>query len=207
MPAGTQNNSQRVLYKPLPNQGEHKMYINICWPKHSYASEDLKYITTCVGQTPSIPERTQNISWLVLTKTLPCQQEHKMNLNMCWPIPTLATDDTKYNSSCDYQITPMSAKTQNVSRFILTKFLPCHQWHKIYLNVCWPNSSHASEDTKCISTCVHQSPEMPVRTQHVFQDVLTKPIPCQSGHKIYLNMSWSNPSHAREDTKQLSTCV
>ena len=41
------------------------------------------------------------------------------------------------------------------------------------------NPSFTGEDTKCVSTCVDQTPRMPTRTQHVPQHVSTIPIACQ----------------------------
>ena len=48
---------------------------------------------------------------------------------------------------------------------------------------------------------------MPVSTQNISQLMLTKPLPCQRGHKIYLTLCWQNISHAREDTKCSLICV
>ena len=48
--------SQHVLTKLLPCEREHKMYvyINLC-----NESIDIKHISTCVDQTPTMPARTQ----------------------------------------------------------------------------------------------------------------------------------------------------
>ena len=48
---------------------------------------------------------------------------------------------------------------------------------------------------------------MPAKTHNASQHVLTKPIPCQGGHKMYLNMRLPNPYYASEDTKFISTYV
>ena len=53
----------------------------------------------------------------------------------------------------------------------------------------------------------HKLTTMPARTQNVSQHVLTKPLPCQRGHKIYLDVCWQNPFLASKDTKCISTCV
>ena len=68
-------------------------------------------------------------------------------------------------------------------------WLYCQHEHEMRLNMCWPNKSHASDDTKCI------------------EHVLTQPLKCQRGHKIHLTMCCPNPYHAWEDTKCASTCV
>ena len=72
---------------------------------------------------------------------------------------------------------------------MLTKPLPCHWGHKMYLNICL------------------LTPPMPERTQNACHPVLTTHLPCQRGHKMKLKMCWPNPSHASEDTKCVSTCV
>jgi len=51
-----------------------------------------------------------------------------------------------------------------------------------------PIPSHASEDTKCISSLVEQTQPMPAMTQNVPQLVLNKRIPCMREHKMHLNM-------------------
>jgi hypothetical protein len=129
------------------------MYLNMCWPNPSHASEDVKSISTCVDETPPIPARTPNASQLVLIKTLPCQWGLKMYLNICWPNPSHASEDRKCNSTCVEQTPTMAARTQSVSQHVLTKSLP-QNGHKMHLNLCWPNTTHASENTKWISTCV-----------------------------------------------------
>ena len=76
---------------------------------------------------------------------------------------------------------------------MLTKTLTSHRGHKMHLNVCWPNTSYASKDTKCILTCIIQTPPMCDDTKYT-STCLTKPIPCQWGHKMHLNKCWTNPS-------------
>jgi hypothetical protein len=58
----------------------------------------------------------------------------------------------------------------------------------MYFNMCSLNPCNDSRYTKCISTCVEQTPPMPSRTQNVFKLVLT------------------NPFHESEDKKGNSTC-
>jgi hypothetical protein len=102
MPATTHNISELALNKPLPYQGEHKIYFNLCWQNPSHAMEDTKcnlicvakaltclpghtkYIPTCVDKIPPMTARTQNVYQLLLTKPLPRQWRHKLQLIMCW---------------------------------------------------------------------------------------------------------------------------
>jgi len=110
----------------------------------------------------------------------------------------------------------MPASTQNASQYVLNRPLVYQQRHKMLLNmcwartnsenkkihliICWSNVSHATEDTKFISTCVYQTHPMPARTQYVTQLVLTYPILCQWGHKIYLNLCWPKLYQYSEET-------
>ena len=90
------------------------------------------------------------------------------------------------------------------------------------LNLCLPNQSHASEDTICNSTD---------NLSHAGEDTIcisncvNQFLPCQEGHKLYvnlcllnisherpghtmyLNVCWSNPSLASENTKCISIWV
>jgi hypothetical protein len=54
-------------------------------------------------------------------------------------------------SKCFDKPPPMTPGTQSASQHVLIKPLPCQRVHKIYLNLCGTNQSHASEDTKYIS--------------------------------------------------------
>ena len=69
------------------------------------------------------------------------------------------------------------------------KYLSIASENTIYLNLCLPNPTQGTEDTKCILTCVK------------------KPVPCQRGIEMHLKMCWSNLSHASKDTKYISTCM
>ena len=100
----------------------------------------------------------------------------------------------------------MPAKTQIIFQLVSTKPFPCHRPHKMYLNSCWPNPFHGKTIKKCIWTHVNQSHPMRAKTQNVSEFVLTKPLRCQHGHKMYRNSCWPNPSQAREDTKCISSC-
>ena len=161
--------------------------------------------------------RTQNACQLVLTNPISSQRGHNVYLNMCRQNPSYANEATKCISTCINQ-TP-----------------PCLWGHKMYHNSCLPNRSQAREDTKCISKCVKQIHLMPAETQKISQRVLAKPLPCQLGHKInlniywpyfslyqlvlpkpilhhrehkmYLYLDWLKPTHKSQDRKFISTCV
>ena len=156
MPARTHNASQHVLTKPIPCQGGHKMYLNMRLPNPYYASEDTKCNSTYVDQTHPMPARTRTVSQLVLKKTPPMQAKtqyisqhvltktlwsqwgHKMHLNMRWPNLPNASKDTNSISKWVYQNPPMTVTKQNVSKNVLTKFMPCPLGLIIYLKLCWP---------------------------------------------------------------------
>ena len=134
-------------------------------------------ISTSVNQTtpPPILARTQNISQLLLTKHVQSQRGQK-----------------------------------KVSQLVLTKPLLCQRRNKIYLklyqnasNMCWRNTSYASEDN--ILSCVNLIHPKVARTQYARQLVLTQPIPCRRGHKVYFKMCSQIPSN--EATKCIKTCI
>ena len=122
---------------------------------------------------------------------------------MCWPNPFI------------------HALTENPSQHVFTKPLPWLQKHRMYLNSSCPCQRETKNvstcvDTNCMYTCVVQIPPMPAvdqpqtmpaRTKKAFQHVLTKPLICQRGHKLYLNLIWQNPSQASEDIKCTSSCI
>jgi hypothetical protein len=89
------------------------------------------------------------------------------------------------------------ASTLNAYQLVLNKPNPRQREHKMHLNVCWPNTSHARE----ASPIVDQTHLMPAGTQYVFQLVLIKPILCQGINQMHLNMCWPNPSYASENIK------
>ena len=70
-----------------------------------------------------------------------------------------------------------------------------------HINFCWPNTSHASENTKCVKESFPYQP-----TRNVTQLLLTKLVECQKESKMNFNFWWANPSHASKD-KCISTCV
>ena len=209
-----------MLTKNFSCQRARKMHFNTGWQNHSNASSDIKCISTCVDQMPMstqnaslhvlpmhpIPVRTLNVSQNVMTKPLLCQRWHKMH-HMCWA--------NAYNAS---------EESQNVSQNVLTKPLQCQRGHKMLLNMCWPNPFHgkvahkfylnmrlsspysASEDTKCILTCVDQILPMPARTENISQHVFKKSVQWNRWHKMHFNMCWPKPSHASKDIRFISTC-
>ena len=174
----------------------------------SHASKDTKGVSTCVDHTHHITGKKQYVSQLVLTKPFPCQLGHKIPLNICWPNPSQASEDTKCISTCVNQTSPTSQHfPQHVClkihyQHVLTKRIRCQRAHIMHLKICWPNPINASKDTKrnstskpnsyyvswdtkCISTCGDQKCHMPARIQKVSQLVLTKTLPCLRGFKMY----------------------
>ena len=112
-----------------------------------------------------MPASTQNIS------------QHVLNIS------SDACEYIKYTSTFVDHTYHMTARTQHISQFVLTKLLPWQRGHKMYLNMCWINPTNASENTKCITKWVDQFPPIPARIQNASQHVLTKPLPCQRGNK------------------------
>ena len=85
-----------------------------------------------------MPANTKNISKYVLTKPVSFLEELKMHLNL-WSKNFPRQRRQKMYLSCVDLTRPW-------------------QWEpKVHLNLCWTNPSHASGDTKCISTCVDQA--------------------------------------------------
>ena len=167
---------------PIPCQRGPKMYLNLCWSKPNHVSEETKYFIKCIDQNPHMTERIQNIILHVLTKPLLCQRARKMHINMGWLNSLHASDDTKCISTCVDQTHTMPVRTQNVSQHLLTKPNPCQRGRKMKLNMCWPITTHASEDAKCISTRIDQRNPMAANSEYASQHVMTKPIPFQREH-------------------------
>ena len=142
---------------------------------------------------------------LVLTRPLQCQRGQKLYRNLRSANQSNAREHTKFIETWVDQTQPMPARRENAFQHVMTKPLPWQRGYNMYLNKCWPNSSHDSKDTKCISTCFDNKPPKSARTQNVSQLVLTKPLPCKRWHKIFLNMWWPNPTHASEETRSIST--
>jgi hypothetical protein len=217
MTARTQHLSLLVLTEPLPRQWRHKLHLIMCWLNPSLAREDRVNLSMCWPNPFHASEGKKHINkfWHNTshanehTKSTPRQGEHKMPvknpsnareghkkhlnfvdqtipglkmyLNLWWSKPSYAREYIKYNSTC------------------VDQTLICQLEHKIYRISYWGQ--------KCISTCLHQTPHMPSRSQSATQIVSSKNNPCQQKHKIYLNMCWTNPFQASEDTNYITTCV
>ena len=156
MPASSEKSNQGVLIKLIACHREHKMHLNVL----------TKHVT--------MPERTQNISQLektpptqnaykkmccptlratkrnsfqrLLTKTPKYQRGHKMTLNTCWLNLIHANEETIYISTCDYQTHHLQEKALKVSQLVMIESPPCQWGQKVHFNMCWSNTSHASED-------------------------------------------------------------
>ena len=148
-------------------------------------------------------ERTQIVSYLVLTKPIACQREQN------------------FISTCVEQSLRMPAITQYAYQLVFNKSNTCQLAHKLHLYMSWTKSLNASEAKRCISTCIDQNHPMPARTKNASQHVLTKHAseytkfistnvdqinPFQREHKMNLNLRWTEPSHACENTICFSTC-
>ena len=172
---------------PMPakkqNLSQYKFKIN-----PFLANEDTNCISTYVDHIHPTKARTPNVSQLVFIKPISLQRGQKLYFNMSWSNPSHASEDTKCISTCIDKTPPMPARTQYLSQHVLAKPFPRQRGHNMHFNMCWPNASHVSEDTKWISTCVGQMPPMSARTQNAPEHVLTKPIPSQLGINIHLNM-------------------
>ena len=152
------------------------MYLNMRCPYHSQKREHIIQHKICC-----MPANSQIMSKYVLTKPVLFQEELKMQLNLCWPDTSLASEDTKWISICDNQTTSIPARTQNVTPLLYNpcqrgskRTLTCVDHHipfigrqKMHLNFCWPNASHASVESKCISTCVDQTHPLPASIENV----------------------------------------
>jgi hypothetical protein len=101
MTAMTQYAYQLVWNKTIPCQRGYKIYLKICLRNPTHATEDTECISTFVDQIHPMPEITLNVTHhvltnplpreqglklyhlLVLTKLLPYQRGHKMQLILC----------------------------------------------------------------------------------------------------------------------------
>jgi len=149
---------------------------NASQPNPSNGSQDTNCFSTSVDQTHPLPARSQT------------------------------SEDTECITTYHDQTPLMAARTQIASQQLSSKLIHCQQGLKMYLNLCWPNSSQAGEQTKFISTCVDQTypmlartksisigidqtPPMPARAQFASQHVLSNPLSCQLGHKFHFNIA------------------
>ena len=141
---------------------------------------------------------TRNASQHMLNKPIPCKQDHKMHLNLWWTNSSHDIWVTKCISTCVCQSSLMLERKQNISQDVFNK------------------KYHASNETKCHSTCVHQmhsllrghklyiwnfvvqTPLKPANTENVSQLVLTKLLSSPWGRKMYLKMCFqSHPMPGR----------
>lgn len=155
-----------------------------------------KSIATCANHISHMynmcePTITQNVSQLVLNKALTCQRAHNMHLQMCWTNP------------------PIPAWTQYESHHVLTRPILCQRGQKMHLKMVYQthpittrkqNAFNASENTKCILTCVE-------KYQPMLAHEMTKPIPSQQTHDLHINLFSLNPTHDSEHSKCISPCV
>jgi len=125
-----------MLTKFIQCQRRQKLHLNMCWPNQSYASEHSNSISTCDDEN------------------LPCQRGQLINHIMCLLNSSHASVYPKYISTHVDQAPPISARTLNVPQLVLNKPKQCQREHKMHLNMCWPNPSHTSEDTRCISKLI-----------------------------------------------------
>ena len=154
-----------------------------------------KCISTCIDQNPTIPafhvmnKPSENTKFISTFADLPhpkSQRGYKMYHNMCWPYPSLSSEDEKMHlhmcwsnplpfqprhkrpnpshaiSKCVKQAHPMVTRTQNASLLVFTKFpsMPV-RIQKLSVHV----------KTKFISTCMDQTHPVPAITQKFSQYV------------------------------------
>ena len=123
-----------------------------------------------------------------------------MYLNLRGPKPSNVCEDT---NMCLHVLAKLIKRQRGhkMHRYLWTRSMPAKTQHVT------TTRSLAREDTKCISTCIDPTPPMSLRAQNVSLHVLSKPIPCLRGHKIYLNLCWPNPFILqRKHRKHLNLC-
>ena len=131
---------------------------------------------------------TQYASHIVLTKPLPCLRGNEIYLKICLPNESHTREDTNCFSKYADQIPPMRAR--NI----------------MHPNMCWPKPSYARKDTIYLNMCTPKISRARKETK-CSQQVLTKPHPCQRGHKIYFNSFRPNPNNASEEIICISKCI
>ena len=180
MQARTQNVSQHVLTRPLPCQCGLNMFLNMS------------------------------------DETIPCQRRNIINLKMCWLYLSHAWKNKKcistcveqtnpmpgltYISTCVEQSPPMPARKRNVSLHVLTKHIQYQQEHKLYLKM-------FDQPLPMPAMTQNASQHVQARTQNVSQHLLSKALHCTRGHKMHIQMGWTNTSDASGYTKCNLTCV
>ena len=144
------------------------MHIHMCWTNLVQAGVYTKCNNVCWPDPSIAIQNTKCTSTCVdlpphaIEDTKCISTSQKIRHNMCWRYSFYANDDT------------------NVSQPALSMRLIFQRGHKKYLNLYSPNPLNDSEDTKYI----HQRHSMPAKTQNAPQHGLTKPIACQSVHKM-----------------------
>ena len=164
--------------------------------------------------------KTKNAFKIVMTQQRPFQREH---INASEPV----LKKTLF----------IPSRILFASQHVLTKALSCLRGLKMILKMCCPNPSHTNEDTKCnlnkcwsnsliaceeMLTYVHQTCEIPARSQNETKIVFNKPlqcqqvqnvsplgltnqVPCQWGDNKHLNICRPKAWNTSEDTKFIST--
>ena len=132
MPAWTQNASQHVLTIHLPYQW--KSPSENVLTKSYQASEGKKCIRTYVYQSPTMTARTRNAAQQVLTIPHPRQRQKNFISTCVNQYTPHASEEKKLISKCVDPTHPIPTRTQNVSRVLMNKPLPCQRGQKIYLN-------------------------------------------------------------------------
>jgi hypothetical protein len=152
------------------------MYLNSFLPSPSNVSEDRKCILTYVDQTQLLPERSQKVSEHALIKPLQCHQAHKMHINLCWPIPTHVSENTKKPINLGGpNLTHTSENIKCYSTFLATH-LPYYGGHNMHLNMCHPNLGSTQNVSQLV---LNETQSMQPNTKNASQYVMIKPIPCQ----------------------------
>jgi hypothetical protein len=136
----------------------YKIHLNMCWQNPSHDSEDTKCISTCVDQTPPTTVTTQIGSHHVLTKPLPCQRWQSESQHVLNKPISYQRGQTSISTSFDQTHHTPTSTIMHIN-LCWQKPIPCQGEHKMHVNMCRPNPSHASEHTKCFLTCVFRNPQ------------------------------------------------
>ena len=193
MPVRTQNVSQLELTNHLSCQREQKMHVDV-WKNPSHFREATKHITSWIDQTNPMPACNKYVSQIEFTKHLTSQRGTRW-ISSCAdltaPMPKRSEVATQLvliksllNLRCIRFVDKtysFPAMTQNLSKHVLIKQLPCQRWHKM----------------SCVVATIIMV-EMVEKTERVSKLVLTEPNfrKCISiiDDQTYL-------SHAIEDTR------
>jgi hypothetical protein len=138
MPSREQKVFQLVLSTPLYAR-KNTICISTC-------QRETKFILTLVDQTHPIPARTT----FNMRGQNPSQRSEFIT---CVDQPHIMPRRTQNATQRLLKKTLPCQRGKNVSQHVLTKSRPLTKRTKVHLNLFRPNTSHASEDTKCISIC------------------------------------------------------